>query len=106
MKNSWQVIGLALGASQNYLDGLICTQDDPIIKLSNVIRKWMDSQSSPVIWKTLISSIEGSIVNNKRKDDKIRDYLDKLIIIVKLIIMHVSLYDTLSLRYSWYFMTK
>ena len=79
MKNSWQVIGLALGASQDYLDGLIHSQDDPIIKLSNVIRNWMDSQSSPVIWKTLISAIEGPIVNNKRKADEIRDYLGKLI---------------------------
>ena len=84
----------------------ICSQDDPIIKLSNVIRKWMYSQSSPVIWKTVISTIEGPIVNDKRKADKIRDYLGKLIIIVKLIIMLVSLYDILSLQYSWYFMTK
>ena len=86
MKNSWQVIGLALGGSQNYLDGLICSQDDPIIKLSNVIRKWMYSQSSPVLWKTVISAIEGLIVKNKRKADEIKDYLGKLIIIVKFII--------------------
>ena len=97
MKNSWQVIGLALGASHDYLDGLIRSQDDPIIKLSNVIKNWMDTQSSLVIWKTVISAIEGPIVNNKRKADQIRDYLGELIIIVKLIIMHVSLYDTLLL---------
>ena len=97
IKNSWQVIGLALGASHDYLDDLIHSQNDPIIKLSNVIRNWMDSQSSPVIWKSLISAIECPIVNKKRKADKIRDYLGKLIIIVKLIIMHVSLYDTLSI---------
>ena len=96
MKNSWQVIGLALGVSHDYLDGLMHSQDDPIIKLSNVIRNWIDSQSSPVTWKTVISAIEGPIVNNKRKADEIRDYLGKLILIVKLIIITSgNIYDTL-----------
>ena len=83
MKYSWQDIGLALGLSPNYLDGLSRSHDTPSIILSNVIRIWMDSQSSPVTWKTVISAIEGPIVNNKRKADEIRHYLGNLIIIIK-----------------------
>ena len=107
MKNSWQDIGLALRVSSDYLDGLSRSQDTPSTKLSNVIRNWMDSQSSPVTWKTMISAIEGPIVNNKRKADEIRDYLGKLILIVKfIIIMSGNINDTLSVRYSCYFVMK
>ena len=105
--NRWRDIGLALGLSYNHLDSLSNSQDTPSTKLSNVIRNWMDSQSSPVTWKTVISAIEGPIVNNKRKADEIRDYLGKLILIVKfIIIMSGNINDTLSVRYSCYFVMK
>ena len=96
MKYRWEDIGLALKVSFDYLDGLSRSHDTPSTKLSNVIRNWMDSQSSLVTWKTLISAIEGPIVNNKRKADNIRDYLGKLIIIVNLTVMPDTIYDTLS----------
>ena len=97
MKNSWYDFGLALRVSSDCLDGLLRSPDTPSTKLSNVIRNWMVSQSSPVTWKTLISAIEGHIVNNKRKANEIRDYLGKLIIIVKLIIIIPgNICDTLS----------
>ena len=80
MKNSWLDIGLALRVSSDYLDCLSRSPDPPHTKLSNVIKNWMDSQSSPVTWKTVISAIECPIINNKRKADEIRDYLGKLII--------------------------
>ena len=95
MKNSWQDIGLGLRVSSDYLDGLKRSQDTPSIILSNVIRNWMDSQSSLVTWKTVISAIEGPIVNNKRKANEIRNYLGKLTIIIKLIVMLDTIYDTL-----------
>ena len=94
--NRWRDIGLALGLSYNHLDSLSNSQDTPSTKLSNVIRNWMDSQSSPVTWKTVISAIEGPIVNKKRKADEIRDYLGKLVLIVNLIVMPDTIYDTLS----------
>ena len=87
MKNSWQDIGLALRVPSDYLNGLSRSHNTLTFKLSEVIRKWMVSQSSPVTWKTVISAIEGPIVSNKRKADEIRDYLGKLIIIIKLIII-------------------
>ena len=87
MQNSWRDIGFALRVSSDYLDGLSRSPDHPHTKLSNVISNWIDSRSSPVTWSTVISAIESLIVNNKRKADEIRDYLGKLIIIVKLLII-------------------
>ena len=95
MINSWQDIGLALRVSSVYLDGLSCSHDTLIIKLSKVIRNWMDSHSSPVTWETVISAIESPFVDNKMKADEIRHYLGKLIIIIKLIVMLGTIYDTL-----------
>ena len=95
MKYSWQEIGLALGVSSDYLDDLPRNHDTPSTNLSKVISKWMDSQPSPVTWKTVISAIEGPFVDNKRKADEIRNYLGNLIIIIKLIVMLGTIYDTL-----------
>ena len=95
MKYSWQDVGLALRVSSDYLDGLSRSHDTPSTNLSKVISKWMVSQPSPVTWKTVISAIEGPIVDNKKKADEIRNYLGKLIIIIKLIVMPDTIYDTL-----------
>ena len=71
----WEKIGLALGVSQNDLKGLQQENIDKTVKLSRVIAKWMETESTPVSWETLISAIEGPIVNNKQKAKEIRDYL-------------------------------
>ena len=72
----WEVIGIALGVSQIDLKGLQPESFNITVKLSQVIAKWMETESSsPVSWETLISAIEGPIVNNKQKAKEIRDYL-------------------------------
>ena len=72
----WEEIGLALKVSQNDLKGFQQESIDKIVKLSRVIAKWVETESSsPVSWETLISAIEGPIVNNKQKAKEIRDYL-------------------------------
>ena len=72
----WEVIGIALNVSQNDLKGFQQESIDKTVKLSRVIAKWMETESSsPVSWETLISAIEGPIVNNKKKAKEIRDYL-------------------------------
>ena len=71
----WEEIGLALKVSRNELDGLQHDHSSITVKLSKVITLWMESKSSPVSWETLISAIEGPIVNNKQKAKEIRDYL-------------------------------
>ena len=72
----WEKIGIALNISQNDLKGLQQENIDKTVKLSRLIAKWMETESlSPVSWETLISAIEGPIVNNKKKAKKIRKYL-------------------------------
>ena len=71
----WEVIGIALGVTQNDLKGFQQENIDKTVKLSRVIAKWMKTESTPVSWETLISAIEGPIVNNKQKAKEIRDYL-------------------------------
>ena len=50
-------------------------EDSEKYKLFKVIRKWIETKQSPVTWETLISAIEGPIVENKQKADDIRKYL-------------------------------
>ena len=71
----WEEIGLAFKVPPNKLDGLQSDHSSVTGKLSKVITLWMESKSLPVSWETLISAIEGPIVNNKQKAKEIRDYL-------------------------------
>ena len=75
ISHKWYEVGLAFSISDNVLEGLRLERDNNMRKLSQVIRKWIDTKSSPVTWETVISAIEGPIVNNKNKADEIRDYL-------------------------------
>ena len=59
MSSSWHDIGVALRLSQNYLNGLSHNQDTLTTKPSNVVRNWMDSQSSPV--NPLTTRVNGRI---------------------------------------------
>ena len=77
ISNKWQEIGIALNIEQNVLDGLSSGLADNV-KLAKVIENWMNTQSSPVTWETVISAIEG-FVNNKSKADELRHHIGKLI---------------------------
>ena len=79
ISNKWQEIGIALSIEQNFLDGLSKSLDSNEIKLTKVIEKWMNTQSSHATWETVISAIEGPIVNNKNKADELRRHIGKLI---------------------------
>ena len=50
-------------------------QEKDIVKLSQVIHIWLKTQPSPITWKTVITAVEGSIVNNKAKANEIRRHL-------------------------------
>ena len=78
VSNKWQEIGLALKLKQNFLDGLSSGLADNV-KLAKVIDKWISTQSSPVTWETVISAIEGGIVEDKSKADELRHHIGKLI---------------------------
>ena len=73
---NWEEIGVALDISQNDLIGLRQDNISNTIRLSRVIALWIQSESSsPVSWETLISAVEGPIVNNKKKAEEIRNFL-------------------------------
>ena len=75
VSSHWQEIGLALEVSSNDLKKIQQVPDSAEVKLSKVIETWLDTKSSPITWENIISSIEGSIVNNKAKADEIRKLL-------------------------------
>ena len=79
VSNKWKEIGVALNVEQNFLDGLSKSLDSNEIKLTKVIENWMNTQSSHATWETVISAIEGPIVNNKNKADELRHHIGKLI---------------------------
>ena len=51
------------------------SEKDSTVKLNKVIHTWFTSQPSPVTWETVISAIEGTVVNNLAKANEIRDHL-------------------------------
>ena len=75
IKNQWFAIGQALHVPFNDLQGLQASPGENVAKLGHVINTWLTSQPSTVTWKTVISAIEGEIVNNLAKANEIRDYL-------------------------------
>ena len=79
VSHMWKEIGLALNVEGTFLHGLSNSLDSNSIKLANVTENWMNTQSSPVTWETVISAIESPIVNNKSKADEIRHHIGKLI---------------------------
>ena len=63
----WRELGNSLRLSSNYLDELAQSNITNQIRLERVLQKWidLDSQESPVNWKTIIDVVEGPLVQNK-----------------------------------------
>ena len=75
ISHQWYVIGTALRVSNDVLNGLLTSQYDNKVKLIQVIHTWFTSQPSLVTWETVISAIEGKVVDNLEKANEIRDHL-------------------------------
>ena len=73
--HQWYVIGVALRVSNEFLNDLLTSQEAIKFKLVQVVHIWLTAQPSPVTWKTVISAIEGRIVDNLAKANEIRDHL-------------------------------
>ena len=73
----WHEIGLALRVHNNILEGLkrLGEAKSNVLKLNEVIDSWITTKSSPVTWDTLITAIEGPLVNNVQKANEIHEYL-------------------------------
>ena len=75
ISHNWMEIGLAINIPNNILTGLRGSLNSDTIKLSQVLHTWITTQSYPVTWETIISAIEGPIVNNKARALEIRQHL-------------------------------
>ena len=73
--DKWFEIGTALKVPINALNGLLTSQYDNKVILIQVIHTWFTSQPLLVTWGTVISAIEGRIVNNLAKANEIRHHL-------------------------------
>ena len=73
ISDKWYDIGLSLQVRCNVLDDLIQSERDD--KLLAVIDNFLTTEPSPVTWETVITAIEGPIVNDKETADLIRQYL-------------------------------
>ena len=78
ISNLWRHIGLALPVSDRVLDSLDQRKDSDVIKLSIVIDSWLTStRPSLVTWETVITAIQGPIVNHVEKANEINQHLTK-----------------------------
>ena len=75
MRDKWYDIGLSLQVRRNILDDLKQSEDSNLTKLLNVCDNWLTTEPSPVMWETVITTIDSLVVNNKSKADLIRQYL-------------------------------
>ena len=77
---SWRSIGNGLGVEYNILQGLAESNMSNQTKLDHVLQKWidLDDQESPVIWKTILNVVNGSLVQNKALAKEIYQYLKQL----------------------------
>ena len=74
---SWHSIGNGLGVSDNDLKKLGQSTKSDQYKLDHVLQRWieMDSQVTPVTWKTILEVIQGPLVGNYALAEKIYQYL-------------------------------
>ena len=77
INDKWYEIGLSLKVANNVLNGLTTQNMTNILKLDKVLQTWIESESSLVTWYTMITAIEGRLVNNVQKAKEIREYLIK-----------------------------
>ena len=75
--NKWHEIGLSLKVANNVLIGLTGQNITNILKLDQVLLRWIETESSPVTWDAMIAAIEGPLVNNVQKAKEILEYLIK-----------------------------
>ena len=74
----WYELGVGLRVSFSTLQGLQFTSMSNVDKVSLILQSWMDNTESHLItWKTIISVIEGPLIENISLAEQIYDYLTK-----------------------------
>ena len=74
--HEYKKFAIALDVDSGFANGL--SGDDNIVKLDEIIGKWMKTRSSSVTWHTIIEVVESDTLgNNVELADKIRNWLKK-----------------------------
>ena len=76
--HNWYNVGLALDVRDGVLMSLEHSKYSDLMRLSSVIQSWIDTQSMPVTWETVISAVESPIVDNMKVATNLREYLTHL----------------------------
>ena len=74
----WYRVGLALYVRDGVLMSLDQSNFSNSMRLSRVIQSWIDTQSTPVTWETVILAVESPIVDNMKVAAKLREYVTHL----------------------------
>ena len=65
----WRNIGIGLGVSCNFLQGLAESSQSNLAKLDQIIQKWLDvngkDDGAPITWITILDLLKGPLINNK-----------------------------------------
>ena len=77
IRHKWQTIGLSLEVNDTDLECISMCNKPADIKLSMMIRKWLEEKSNEATWKELLQKLEGPIVNNRQIGDDIRTFLKR-----------------------------
>ena len=76
INDKWYIIGSGLDVPRSVLNGLIENPQNNTYKLDQVIQTWIDSSDQYLVtWETVLTAIEGPIIDNKKKASEIRQFL-------------------------------
>ena len=75
ISDQWQSIGEALGVPNTVLMSLLQNNLENKNKLSSVLQCWMDQCTTKVTWNSIISAVEGPIVEKKAVANEIREHI-------------------------------
>ena len=71
------MIGVVLEVEHSDLEGLSQSNKDDSTRLYEVLEAWMNTRSTDVTWETVITAVEGPIVDQKSTAVKIREFLSE-----------------------------
>ena len=77
ISDKWHEIGVLLVVPSCDLDGLMAEKMSNDVKLCKVLRKWIKTKNIPVKWESVITVVEGPVVQNRDLGLKIRKFLEK-----------------------------
>ena len=73
----WEIVGAALKVRTNVLGGLRYSCESNTVKMMRVIESWVDAVPADLSWQTVITAVEGPIVNHPSTAKEMRQYLAK-----------------------------